>query len=612
MARRRWLTQVHTALALGIANIARVATYRLLLRAGMHPAQRIKPLLEPVGPFFVTPLQPRALMAPAWASTGGLAFGWIPVPQHTIPDWHRSVLTGERSGGQHDAWWKLADFDPVVGDIKGVWELSRFDWVVTLAQLAATGDTAACEQLNAWIASWIAENPAYLGRNWKCAQEASMRVLHLALAALVLEQVGQAAVGLRDLVRMHLARIAPTVAYAIGQQNNHGTSEAAALFIGGTWLDAQGDPNGAAWARAGRALLCERAAHLIQADGSFSQYSSNYHRLVLDTLSLAEVWRRVHALPEFGAEFVVRARCASEWLYAIVDERTGDVPNLGANDGANLLRLTDAAYRDFRPSVHLAEALFADRVAYPGNAVAATHLAWLDVPAGREHRRTQVSALYDDGGVAILRRGTGMALVRYPRFHFRPAHADALHVDLWVAGTCVLRDAGTCSYAGTDAALDVFAGALGHNTVQFDRRQQMPRLGRFLWGDWVMTEARSAIVTTDESSSFVASYIDAYGSRHQRSVELAANRMRVADAVSSFDDRAVVRWRLEPGAWQLDGHHVSSTRVRISVHADVPIAGITLTDAWESSHYGVKSVLPVLEIEVLKEGTIVSEFDWLP
>lgn len=610
MPRRRWLTQVHTAFALGIANIARVTTYRLRLRAGVHPVQRIRPVRAPVGPFFAPAVHARALTAPAWSSTGGLAFGWIPVPQHIVPDWHRSVLTGERCDGQHDPWWTLADFDPVVGDIKGVWELSRFDWVVTLAQHAATGDESACGQLNAWLTSWITENPAYLGRNWKCAQEASIRVLHLALAALVLEQVDQASVGLRDLVRLHLARIAPTVAYAIGQQNNHGTSEAAALFIGGSWLDACGDPNGAAWADTGRALLCERTAHLIEADGTFSQYSANYHRLVLDTLSLAEVWRRARNLPEFGAAFVGRARKASKWLHAIVDEASGDAPNLGANDGANLLRLTDAAYRDFRPSVHLAEALFADRNAYPGNSAAADQLAWLNVPAGREQRRKLASVLHDDGGVAILRRGACMALVRYPRFRFRPAHADALHVDLWVAGTCVLRDAGTYSYAGTDATLDLFAGAHGHNTVQFDRRQQMPRLGRFLWGDWLMTEGRSAITTTDESSTFVASYIDANGSRHQRSIELAEDRMRVSDALSSFDDRAVVRWRLEPGAWQLVGQQVSSTRVRISVHADVPIVGITLTDAWESSHYGVKSELPALEIEIRQEGTIVSEFDW--
>ena len=42
------------------------------------------------------------------------------------------------------------------------------------------------------------------------------------------------------MITLHLVRIAATLPYAIAQDNNHGTSEAAALFIGGAWLDATG------------------------------------------------------------------------------------------------------------------------------------------------------------------------------------------------------------------------------------------------------------------------------------------------------------------------------------------------------------------------------------
>ena len=43
-----------------------------------------------------------------------------------------------------------------------------------------------------------------------------------------------------ELVYIHLKRIESTISYAIAQDNNHGTSEAAALFIGGSWLLANG------------------------------------------------------------------------------------------------------------------------------------------------------------------------------------------------------------------------------------------------------------------------------------------------------------------------------------------------------------------------------------
>ena len=106
--------------------------------------------------------------------------------------------------------------------------------------------------------------------------------MHLAMAALVLGQTRQAGPALRDLIHLHLQRIAPTLSYAIGQDNNHGTSEAAALFIGGSWLQTLGLPAGARWAALGRRWLENRAVRLIGEDGSFSQYSLNYHRVMLD------------------------------------------------------------------------------------------------------------------------------------------------------------------------------------------------------------------------------------------------------------------------------------------------------------------------------------------
>ena len=116
-----------------------------------------------------------------------------------------------------------------------------------MAQRVALGDPAELTRLNHWLANWSRLNPPYLGVNWKCGQEASIRVLHLAAAALILDQAEQPLGSLCDLLRAHLRRIAPTMAYAIGQQNNHGTTEAAALFVGGSWLASQGVAEAEKW-----------------------------------------------------------------------------------------------------------------------------------------------------------------------------------------------------------------------------------------------------------------------------------------------------------------------------------------------------------------------------
>src|SRR3546814_10496654 len=78
------------------------------------------------------------------------------------------------------------------------------------------------------------------------------------------------------------------MAYAVAQANNHATSEAAALFIGGSWLAANGSRAGESLVRRGRQHLEKQVARLVEEDGSFSQYSLNYHRVLLDTLSRSE------------------------------------------------------------------------------------------------------------------------------------------------------------------------------------------------------------------------------------------------------------------------------------------------------------------------------------
>ena len=598
-------------MSLGLSNIARVAAYRLGLRAEVHPVQRIPAVPPPAGPFFSGGGPTVALEPPrAWRQAARY-FGWLEAPLgDRPPPWHVHPLTGRPAPGPDRPWWAIPDFDPVLGDIKGIWEASRLDWVVNLAQQAASGDTEALERLNAWLADWCSRNPPYKGHNWKCGQEASIRVMHLALAALVLGEIPSATPALADLVTIHLRRIAPTLGYAVGQDNNHGTSEAAALFIGGSWVEALGARAGRRWSRDGRRLLENRVGRLVQPDGSFSQHSVNYHRLMLDTLCLAETWRRHLNLPAFSDALRARGAAAASWLRAMVDPVTGDVPNLGANDGANLLPLTDADYRDYRPAVQLATALFEGRRAFGGPGPWQAQLAWLGLPTPEAAAPAARTRLYDDGGYAVLHRGDARAVLRYPRFRFRPGHADQLHVDLWVAGENLLRDGGSFGYAADPEWQAYFPGARCHNTVQFDGREPMPRLGRFLWGSWLKTDAVPVLGEENAAATVAAAYKDAGGASHWRRVELRDGCLAVEDRLAGFSRSAVLRWRLKPGPWTLSGTAVTDGRHRLAVSATVPLVRCELVEGWESRYYLQKTPIPVLEVELGAPGRIVSEYRW--
>lgn len=618
-------TKARTALALGLPNLWRVLVYRLGVKLGVNPVRRLQARI-PAGAFFSantpSPLaregggggaeRPPPLLPPAathWWNRQDY-FGWFQIEDAGIPHWHRNPFTGIDAAQRLRPWWQIPDFDATLGDIKTVWEASRFDWVLTFAQHACQGDPEALTRLNAWLADWVHANPPYCGPNWKCGQEASIRVLHLAMAALLLDQHRQPMPALRGLIQAHLMRIAPTIQYAIAQDNNHGTSEAAALFIGGSWLAALGERTGDRWAQSGRRWLENRARRLIEADGSFSQYSVNYHRLMLDTYSMVELWRRRLGLPAFSPPLNQRLQAATHWLYQLTQPDTGDAPNLGANDGARLLPLSDTDYRDYRPAVQLAMALFADRYAYAGAGSWNWPLRWLNFPVPAAPAAPVGSVQFDEGGYSILRRGRAFALLRFPRFRFRPSQADALHVDLWVGGENLLRDAGTYSYAAGDDVTRYFGGTVGHNTVQFDDRDPMPRLSRFLFGDWLQAESVIPVHESVDGVTAAAGYTDGRGASHHRQIELSDHGLRVTDDVADFVHKAVLRWRLSPGDWRLEGDTVRRGDHRLRVTASVPIQRCLLTSGWESRYYLQKESVPVLEVEIQQPGRFLTEYQF--
>lgn len=610
--------KIRTYLALGIINLLCVLNYRIGARLGLNSVHRLDVSFSN-GPYFdksrLNALEGGSVNK--WEYTAQLFSHWTIALRDGPPDWLANPMTGQRMPAPERPWWQIPDFDPAVGDIKLIWELSRMDWVLALAQRVRQDEDGGLGRLNTWLADWCDHNPPYKGPNWKCGQEASIRVMHLAMAALILGQVRNAAPGLRDLVRLHLQRIAPTVQYAMAQDNNHGTSEAAALFMGGSWLAASGLAEGERWARTGRQWLENRAARLIGPQGSFSQYSLNYHRVMLDTFCMAEVWRRHLGLPAFSETLQSRAVAATEWLRHMVNPLNGDGPNVGANDGARLLQLTDTPYRDHRPTVQLAMALFADKRAYvqPGSYDHA--LQWLGVDLPSEVAPPVGSYVADDGGFAMLRRGNAMAMLRYPRFRFRPSQADALHLDLWLGADNLLRDAGTYSYNTEPQWLNYFAGTAGHNTVQFDGRDQMPRLSRFLLGDWLKTQRLHPLQEDGQSSNFAAGYCDGHGARHHRSVSLHAAALKVVDEVQGFARQAVLRWRLMPGDWHLesspDGPRLTLNgghQFLLNVSANVPITRCELVEGWESRHYLEKTPVPVLEVEIQQAGALTTQLNW--
>lgn len=609
MSLSRRLAKIKCVHALGFNSLRRVLIYRLGVKFGFNPVKKIKSTINS-GVFFNAPSYTGNEKLPvndSWLGNHSY-FGWLVKETNNIPLWNQNIFNQASVPSPDRNWWEISDFDPALGDIKGVWEASRFDWVICFAQMASQGDIVSLDKLNIWLNDWCHENPPYKGVNWKCGQEASIRVLHIATAAIILKQHRELSEALKSFVKSHMQRILPTINYAVGQDNNHGTSESAALFIGGSWLVSVGDKSGEIYYKKGRYWLENRAEKLIAKDGSFSQYSTNYHRVMLDTYSIVEVWRRTAALPKFSNILYERTAKATFWLYQYVQFRSGDVPNLGANDGARILPLTNTSYRDFRPSVQLAAALFCNKKAWHNSGSWDLPLKWLCIDIPKEKLAEQSSFHFPDGGYCGIRGDDGeFAMLTYPNFRYRPSQCDALHVDFWSQGVCLLRDGGTFSYNAGGQYIDYYGGSEGHNVVQFDDRQQMPRLSRFLLGNWLKAKDVKCELNQKVCE---ASYTDNCKATHQRRLSLEPGLLKIEDKISGFNAKAVLRWRLSPGRWVIKGHMLLNGQHSIEIKADIPILRFELKVAKESLFYYQETDIPMLEVEFNQAGKITTEYKY--
>lgn len=608
----RFYLILKTSFRLGFRSVARVTAYRVACRSGFYRyllPQRgwnIGGTFFAPGAFAAAPF-PEAQRRLVLERASSILAGKLPYYSSSVkqvgspPDWFFDPFAGTRL--LPHGHWSDCGVKPG-GDIKNVWEASRFEWAPVLALAwRVSGEEKYLSTLNAWVSDWAEKNPFNSGPNWKCGQEASIRLINLLLAARVLGVHDAPSSSLVEFITLHCSRIMPTIHYAVGQDNNHGTSEAAALFIGGGWLikvagTAALKRRAARWHQQGRRRLEERVSRLVAPDGSFSQYSINYHRVLLDTLSQAEIWRRELDAPSFSSFFHARCKSAAAWLEAMTDALTGDAPNLGANDGARLYDLFSAPYRDFRPSVELAYLLFrGERVYGKGEWDAPLRLLGVE-PDAHPCSKESPACQFPAGGYVVLHSGASRGVIRYANFVFRPGHADCLHLDLWHKGVNILRDGGTFSYSADPSWHDYFSGTQAHNTVQFDGRNQMPRVGRFLFGEWLEMEKVSEMADDGAVRSWSGAYRDWKGARHRRTVAAQGNVWRIRDEVSGFEEKAVLRWRLVPAGWVLNGGSCESEHALLSVAASAPLRRLELTTGWESLHYQEKTPLPVLEIEI--------------
>lgn len=409
------------------------------------------------------------------------------------PAWHRNHVLGvEAPSGSH--WSRIGDFGH--GDIKLIWEPSRFAFAFALARAyARDGDDSHAELFWSLLENWRANNSPHQGPNWKCGQETSLRLLAWSFAAYAFlhspATTPARAVMLAELVAVSAERVSVNIGYALSQRNNHGVSEALGLFTAGALFPQL--RGAAAWETRGRALLERLARELIYEDGGFAQHSVNYQRVAIhDYLwAIAVARRQGRPLSEALRRRVGRA---ASLLYQLQDPETGRLPRYGHDDGALVLPLTGLPYDDYRPVLQAAAFLTCERRWYPPGPWD-EEVIWLGGPEAlaaplAPPARTDLRA--EEAGLFTVRGKDSSVFLHCGGFRDRPGHADLLHLDLWWRGQNIAHDPGTYSYNAPEPWDTTMGETSRHNTVTVDGLSQMDRAGRFLWLPWARGVAEEA------------------------------------------------------------------------------------------------------------------------
>jgi hypothetical protein len=303
----------------------------------------------------------------------------------------------------------------------------------------------------------------------------------------------------------------------IAVRNNHAITETLALYLTGLLYPLF--PDSVIWKEKGKKWFEQEIAYQIYEDGTFLQFSMNYHRVVVQLLT----WGIVLAAKNnesFDKVVYERALKSVQFLRTCMVDENGFLPNYGANDGALFFKLDDAAYRDYRPQLAaLASALKInlDFGSEPED------INWYDLEKEGLKQWKPMNGVhaFEKGGYYIFRETDTLTFIRCGNHKDRPSQADNLHLDIWFKGENLVLDAGSYKYNTDQETLNYFVGTASHNTVMLGNYDQMKKGSRFIWYNWTQMK-EVALKETEDSYYFKGSiYAFSYLSKgivHEREI----------------------------------------------------------------------------------------------
>jgi len=376
-------------------------------------------------------------------------------------------------------------------------------------------------------------------------------------------------------------------------------------------------PSGERWRRLCRGWLEDEMRVQVLPDGADYESSIPYHRLVAELFLSG--WRlgECDGAP-LSREYHARLRGMIEFLQAVL-RPDGGLPQVGDADDGRVHLFSEYGTWNPQDARHLlapSAAVFHE----PGwlttdDPWARWEGAWwgLDLPAPDPAAAREISRLFPDAGIAVVRRPQAYLIVTNGKVGTNGfgnhKHNDLLSFEFHGGGSPLLVDPGSYVYTSNPEARNLFRGTAYHNTLRVDGIEQNDIRPDFLFRMFETSAVEHlAFVDTAEYSEYRGRH-SGYERlpsplTHERSFRLAK-----PDAALLIVDRLTgagihtLSWHFHvaPGVDVESGQRGEWVLVTVagrwSLRADAMLSA-AVSDAWYSPSYGVRQPCRAIDFTV--------------
>jgi hypothetical protein len=392
-------------------------------------------------------------------------------------------------------------------------------------------------------------------------------------------------------------------------KNNHAISEAAGMFTAGVLFPFFKDAK--RWRKKGKKYLEELGLKQIYDDGTYMQYSTNYHRLVLEVYSFVLRLGELNNI-DFDNRLLKKLNKSVDYLYQIQDSQNGKTPNYGSNDGALLFPLSACDYLNYKPQLNLIYYILNNKKLYKKGKHDESLLWFYDKKIIEENNYGFIkkqSKQFPIGGYYVLRNHNSFAMIRSGNFQDRPSHSDFLHLDLWWKGNNILTDAGSFSYNAEEKYNKYFRNTSTHNIISINNKNQMKKGPRFTWVDWA-NSSTNYFKINDRYNYFEGEHYGYKSLTHRRAVYNSNNIYIVIDDIYGDISKKISikqNWLLNDYQLDFDNDIIKiltdqGNFIINNLNQDVNLkthkGNSEIPAGWKSDYYGKKYAVPQINFNI--------------